>query len=232
MNLKKDIAILIPSLNPDMRLIKYVEELIEIGFKKIIIVNDGSDNKYDKYFNELENIDECIILRHKENYGKGKALKTGFSYYLQNLDNFKGIITADSDGQHLSTDTLKIANTLIENQDSLILGTRNFNKKEVPFKSKYGNKITSVVFERKHKIKINDTQTGLRGIPNNFIKNIIAIDGTHFEYEMNVLIEAINKKIDIIEVPIKTVYIEKNKNSHFNPIKDAFKIYSILLSKK
>lgn len=227
MKQKLDVVVLIPSLNPDNKLIKYIKELIKIGFKKIIIVNDGSDIKYNKYFNEVEKIKECILLKHDINYGKGRALKTGFDYYLKNFSDFNGIVTADSDGQHLPIDTLEVAHYLIKNK-GLILGARNFNKKEVPFKSKYGNKITTFVFEKLYKFKINDTQTGLRGISNDFINQITNLEGDRFEYEINMLIKAVKSNIQITEVPIKTIYIENNKSSHFNPIKDAFKIYSLL----
>ena len=38
---KDEIVILIPSLNPDDRLIKLVDELLAVGFNNIIVVNDG-----------------------------------------------------------------------------------------------------------------------------------------------------------------------------------------------
>ena len=42
------------------------------------------------------------------------------------------------------------------------------------------------------------------------------------------LLYAINKKIDITQIEIETIYIEDNKSSHFNPIKDSFKIYKLI----
>ncbi len=41
------------------------------------------------------------------------------------------------------------------------------------------------------------------------------------------LIEAKNLNIRILEVPVKTIYIEENKTSHFNPIKDSLRIYLV-----
>lgn len=229
---KINVVVLIPSLNPNDLLIKYVTELIKIGFPKIIVVNDGSSNKYDKYFNKLKKIKECIVLKHDANYGKGKALKTGFIYYLNNLPSYDGIVTADSDGQHTPVDTLEIAKTLAVNKSSFILGTRCFDEKQVPFKSKYGNKITTFILKKIYGKEIKDTQTGLRAIPNHFIKKIISLDGDRFEYEINVLIEAIKEDIKIIQVPIKTIYIGNNKNSHFKAFKDAYEIYSLILSNR
>lgn len=228
----KDIKVipLIPSLNPDEKLIKYVKELIEIGFEKIIIINDGSSKKYDKYFDELSNLKECVVLKHAVNLGKGRALKTGFNYYINNYSDYLGVVTADSDGQHSPKDTLNVAKSLIKHKNSLVLGTRNFNLENVPFKSKYGNKITTFIFKLLHGRHVNDTQTGLRGLGNDFVKNCISLNGERFEYEINMLISAVKNKIPLVEVLIDTIYIEENKSSHFNPIKDSIKIYKVMLA--
>ena len=37
------VSVIIPSLNPDNKLVAVVDALLEEGFKDIIIVNDGSD---------------------------------------------------------------------------------------------------------------------------------------------------------------------------------------------
>lgn len=41
------------------------------------------------------------------------------------------------------------------------------------------------------------------------------------------LLETKERKIPIVEVPIRTIYIEENRTSHFNPIRDSVKIYMI-----
>lgn len=219
---------LIPSLNPDMNLIEYIDQLIKIGFKKIIIINDGSSKKYDNIFQLIENKKECILLKHAINQGKGRALKTGFNYYLNNFSDYDGIVTADADGQHSAKDTLNIAEILSKNPNHLVLGTRNFNEEIVPFKSKAGNKITSVIFRLLYGKKISDTQTGLRGVGNMFMKTCLNLSGERYEYEINMLISAVKNKVVIDEPFIETIYLNDNKGSHFNPIKDSIKIYKVL----
>ena len=54
-------------------------------------------------------------------------------------------------------------------------------------------------------------------------------DGERFEYEMNMLIETKKYNINIIEEKIETVYEQNNKSSHFNPLKDSYKIYLIFI---
>lgn len=131
----------------------------------------------------------------------------------------------DDDKQHSIKDALTLINFI--DDESLILGSRNFNLKIVPFKSKMGNKITSFMFKLIYKKKINDTQTGLRFYPNTLIEKLCYLDGNRFDFETNVLIYCIKKKINITEITIDTIYIDKNRNSHFRPFQDSVKIYKI-----
>lgn len=222
---------IIPSLDPDNKLILLVDNLIKSGYNKIIIVNDGSKDK--KIFNKLEEYKECIILTHNTNKGKGEALKTAFKYYKDNLMGiYKGVICLDSDGQHTTQDTINISNKLIET-DNFILGTRLLNTKEVPLRNKFGNRTTSLLFKLLYKVYLKDTQTGLRAIPNRLIDLHLNTEGSRFEYEINTLIELVLNKEIIEEVDIKTVYLkDSNKHSHFNPITDSYKVYRVLLGRK
>ncbi len=223
-------VILIPALNPEDKLVKLVKELKK-SFSKIIIVNDGSQS--DKIFKKLQENKECIILTHDENKGKGEALKTAFKYYLKNLSqDFLGIITLDADGQHLPIDAIKISE-LVEKEDKFVLGTRLFNTKETPFRNKLGNRITSRVFKMIYKVYLKDTQTGLRGIPNRLIEKLLNVSGSRFEYELNVLIELVKLKEEIIEYDIQTVYAkDNNKKSHFNVFKDSYQVYKVMFKGK
>lgn len=220
------VTIIIPSLNPDEKLVKLVENLTNSGYKDIIVVNDGSSKEYDKYFKSIK--ENVVLLTHAINLGKGRALKTAFNEYLNNhKDKMGGVITVDSDGQHKIEDIKKINKKLLNSKSSLILGARNFNDKNVPFRSKFGNKLTRVIFSFLTGIKVKDTQTGLRGITPKYIETLMNIQGERFEYEMNMIMFAKNSDINIEEETIETVYIQGNKSSHFNPLTDSFKIYLI-----
>lgn len=224
----EDITIIIPSLNPDTKLVTYVNELITIGFTSILIVNDGSQERCDTIFSELSKKSEVTVLRHEVNKGKGRALKTAFAYYLENNSKMSGgVVTADADGQHSAKDTYQVAATL-HNTNKIILGTRNFNEQQVPFKSKFGNKLTTVIFMLLYGLKIHDTQTGLRGIPFDTISEIIKLDGEKFDYEIHVLIYVVSNKIAIEEVEIETIYIDDNRETHFDAVKDSIRIYKVM----
>lgn len=221
----------IPSLNPDARLITLVLDLINNKFNKIIIVDDGSEDKI--IFNKLKEHKEVIVLTHDVNKGKGAALKTAFSYYKDKLlKDYKGLVCLDSDGQHLISDAINIGKVMVK-ENKYTLGTRLFNTKETPLRNKTGNRITSRVFKRLYGVYLKDTQTGLRAIPNRLIDFMLNVSGDRFEYEMNVLIDLAKNGEKIIEEDIKTVYLENsNKKSNFKVIKDSYKIYKNMFKRR
>ena len=225
----KQIPLVIPSYEPDTRLIELIKTLKDYK-DDIIIVDDGSGEKYQPIFNELTNIrtDKLTILHHEVNKGKGRALKTAFQYIINNIKDSIGCITADSDGQHNYNSILKVFNALTQNPDSLIMGVRCFDGDDIPWKSVAGNKITIKVLSFLTGIRVSDTQTGLRGIPLKFMNELLEVPGERFEFETQMLIESVDR-YPIIEVPIETIYDSKeNHQSHFNPFRDSIKIYKIL----
>ena len=73
-----DMSIIIPSYNPDEKLIKVVEGLKEKGFHDMIVVNDGSDAAHQEPFRKLDG--ECTIIHHKENKVHHRSKHTIFLF--------------------------------------------------------------------------------------------------------------------------------------------------------
>lgn len=222
------VSVIIPSLNPDSKLVEVVESLIKTGFDDIIIVNDGSDESHLEPFELVSKHPECTILTHEVNKGKGRGLKTAFEFCLKNRPGIDGVVTVDGDNQHKANDILNCCEKMIECKDKVILGVRNFKGDNVPFKSRFGNNMTSFVFKFICGLNISDTQTGLRAIPYQYLQLFDEVKGERFEYETNMLLEFRQSNIGFVEVPIETVYIEENASTHFNPVKDSLKIYGVI----
>ncbi len=216
-------VILIPAYHPDGALIRSLTELKAEGLTTVV-VNDGSGSKYDEVFEEARKY--AVVIGYPENQGKGFALKTGIAYIENNMPDAEIIVTADADGQHKTKDILAVAEEA-KKCDGLVLGGRKFVGK-VPFRSRAGNAITRFVFRISTGKKVHDTQTGLRAFKRPLFALMREIKGNRYEYEMAVLMVACEKKIPIVEHPIETVYENDNKSSHFNAVKDSFRIYKVI----
>ncbi len=215
-------TILIPALEPDSRLIELIRELKQNPDLKIVIVDDGSGPKYHELF-ERAKLLGCTVLTHDENKGKGRALKTGFAYIESEKGENEGVVTADSDGQHLPADILRICSALGGKPNEIVLGVRKFIGK-VPFKSSLGNWFSRKLFALANGKEVWDTQTGLRGFPVRLLPWLQKVKGEHFEYEMNMLLEAKTEGIEFMQVDIETVYIAGNLSTHFRPIRDSISV--------
>ncbi len=234
--------IIIPTLEPDPCFLARVEELREQIPAQIVVIDDGSGSDYRERFEQIDEMDGCVVLYHEENRGKGRALKTGFSYVRRCLSAEKkasggsgewlepaaGILCLDSDGQHSAENGAELLE-LVENcPGTLILGGRDFTGREVPWKSRLGNRVSSAVFRLISGRYLSDTQTGLRAFDDSLLDLMTETPGERFEYETNVLLACISRGICIRTEKISTVYIDKNKGTHFRPVRDSAAILRTL----
>jgi len=224
------ITVVLPSLDPDEKLIAVVDGLLDYGFTDIILVNDGSKPENLHYFTDLDAAHpEITLLHHEVNKGKGAALKNAFRYFLENRPDGFGVVTVDGDNQHHPEDTRACCERMVRT-GKIVLGCRDFTQPDVPARSRFGNHTTSMVFKIFVGMTISDTQTGLRAIPRKELQTLVSIAGDRFEYETNMLLAMKREGIDFEEQKIRTVYIEENKSSHFRVIHDSWRIYKLILA--
>ena len=239
----EEVTVVIPSYEPDTKLIETVDGLEAEGFTDIVVIDDGSGEEYAEIFRRVSERPSVTLLSHPQNRGKGAALKTGFRFFLENRPGKAGAVTADGDGQHLPADVRACARRMMrEESESLaagagdgpeghavVLGSRDFSDPSVPRRSRMGNRITSVVFSLLCGIRLSDTQTGLRAIPRACLNSLTGVRGSRFEYETNMLIDLKSRGTRFLEERIETVYIDSNRASHFRPFADSVRLYSYLL---
>ena len=141
-----NIAIILPSLDPDEKLNTVIDGLLKVGFRDILLVNDGSKPENLHYFTDAAAAHpEITLLHHPVNRGKGAALKTAMDYYLSNRPEGLGVVTVDGDGQHQAADILACAQTLLDT-GHVVLGARDFDHPDVPLRSRFGNKVANMLF--------------------------------------------------------------------------------------
>ena len=225
----QNILVVIPSLDPDERLLNVIRGVQAKGFTDILLVDDGSAPENQHYFEEGAALG-CTVLHHEVNKGKGRALKTAFEWFMKNRPDSAGAVTIDGDDQHKPDDIAACVDLLDQQKRNvLILGARNFDLAHVPPKSRFGNKLTSSVFRLFCGLKVSDTQTGLRVFPRGIIPKMLEVSGERFEYETNMLLVCKQADIPLVEQTIETVYINSNETTHFHPVKDSLRIYGIII---
>lgn len=239
--MQRNCVLIVPSVNPDAKLLPYLKDLVKNGFQKIILIDDGSRPECKATFDAAGAMPECDLLVHTVNMGKGRALKDALNYYCQHFrQDYSGVITVDSDGQHKAKDVTRLDAAICDCPETLVLGVRDFDGPTVPFKSRFGNKLTKTIMKLligkaeqtggEQKEAIVDTQTGLRAIPNALILRYLTLNGERFEYETNMLIDALHSHTPVRQIEIDTVYVNENSETHFRPVADSFAIYHLIFA--
>ena len=215
---------IIPAFDPTAILNKIIAQLIALAPElTIVVVDDGSTApEAANTFSLLQNLQQVTVLRHEQNQGKGAALKTGFSYLMKQGVDEGTVVTLDADGQHLVEDVLNVIRSCDET-GAPALGVRELGR-DTPFRSLVGNRVTSFLLVLLFNIRLGDTQTGLRAVPASLLPSLVKVEGERYDYELRQLTQVL-ARYGLVEIPIRTVYLDGNRGSHFNPLLDSMKIY-------
>jgi len=222
--------ILIPAYKPDEKLLKLIDELTESGYENILLVDDGSGEEYSGIFEQAETHEQVEVIRHHVNLGKGRALKTGFNHIIGKYPG-RGAITCDADGQHTVPSINDINDAMSKHPGQIVLGARKFvGAGNIPVTNFLGNTITRIVFFLLTGLSFGDTQSGLRAFPPEAMKFLMKVRGERYEFENTMLLAIRENHMDFVESTIETVYIGQNQSSHFDKLRDSYRIYSSILS--
>ena len=212
-----NICIVIPVYNSPF--IKEVLEDISSYDYKIIVVDDGSDIVVESDILKIE------VLRHTINKGKGEAILTGAKRAKElGYDCF---VTMDADKQHISSEIVKLIDSYEDN--TIVIGNRNFNSENVPKSSKFGRKFSNFWVQVETFKNLGDTQSGFRLYPTSILD--LNIKNRRFDFEIEVLVLHSYNKGNIVDVDVECYYPPSDERiSHFDKTKDNVRL-SLLHSK-
>ncbi len=220
---------IIPAYKPDFKLTETLKKVNDQDFLyRIIVVDDGSGDEYQSLFSEIAQMPSVEVLHLGDNSGIGAAIKYGLQYSICKYPRAIGFVMFDADGQHAPEDVRHIVDVFHTQPDKLVLGIRDFHDPSlhIPLRSRFGNRVTEVVFYIFSGIHLRDTQTGLRCYPLAVAKKITQILRNRYEFPLEALLIAADMT-DYVQVPIRTIYEDENKRSHFNPVLDSLRIYAV-----
>jgi len=174
-----------------LRTLQYVD--------KVLIVNDGSDDKTV----EVAKLAGAEVINHTTNLGKGEALKSGF----QAIGDVDVIVTIDGDGQHNPDEIPSLIKPILEDNADLVNGSRYMNGPEenTPAYRRVGQQVLDTATNVSAGIKVTDSQSGFRAFSNRASKSF-RFNDTGFGIESEMLVDAAEAGLKIVEVPITVRY--------------------------
>lgn len=181
---------------------------------KVIVCNDGSQDLTGIIAERLG----AEIINHQTNMGKGEALRSIFEAAKKMEADV--LVTLDGDGQHDADEIPKLVKLVEEGAADIVVGSRFVGlKSSIPRHREFGNKVlTRVIGE-----EIRDTQSGFRAYSRRAIQSIVPAE-MGMGVDSEILMEAVDKGLQIIEVPISVKY-GIGKTSTHNPFYHSLDVF-------
>jgi len=132
----------------------------------------------------------------------------------------------DGDGQHRAEDIPMLLEAARRFPDRLVIGSRLWNKAVIP-KARYrANRFANFWIAWASGQPIEDSQSGFRVYPAQLIRKARIEVGRQqgFVFESEIVIEAARLAFYVLPVPVRAIYGENARPSHFRPILDIARI--------
>lgn len=193
-----NVVAIIPAYNEEKALADVIGKTLE-HVDEVIVVDDGSSDKT----SEVAIGAGARVIKHSVNLGKGEALQSGFKA----IGNDSIIITIDGDGQHNPSEIPDLVRPIIEDGADLVNGSRYMNGPEenTPAYRRVGQKVLDIATNISAGTKVTDSQSGFRAFSSKS-KNVFRFKDTGFGIESEMLVDASEAGLKIVEVPITVRY--------------------------
>ncbi len=198
--MKKELklSVVIPVFNEKDTVMEIIEKVRTQGIKKeIIIVDDGSRDGTRESLSKIST-DDIKVVYHDKNYGKGRALRTGFAYASGDI-----VIVQDADLEYDPAEYPKLIEKIVEGKADVVYGTRFLGgpHRVFYFYHYLGNKIINFIANLILNTNLTDMMTCYKVFTQAALKKItLQADG--FGIEAEITGEIFQKKLRVYEVPI------------------------------
>lgn len=191
----KKLSVIIPVFNEEASIEKILKKvLLQKEVTEVIIVNDGSTDKTAQIINKIKH-KKIKVFHHLKNFGKGAAIKTGFSKITGNF-----VIIQDADLEYNPSEYKKLL--IKADANTVIYGSRILGRNPHAYTRTYlGNVLISAFASLIFGKRLTDTYTCYKLIPKKIAKNL-NIKSKGFELEAEITAKLIKQGVKIIEVPI------------------------------
>lgn len=220
----KKISIIIPAYNEEITIKSVILDFHkEFPDAEIYVIDNNSKDNTKKIVLGL--IASCKTKLHYlfEGFqGKGSAVRTAIRSINSDI-----YVMVDADETYHAQDLHKMLENFEKSQADMLVGDRisagDYRKENKRKFHAFGNNLVKNLINFYFKSELNDIMTGYRIFSRKFIKNYALIyDG--FEIETDMTIHALDKKLKIIEHPVKYSDRPLGSSSKLSTIKDGAKV--------
>jgi glycosyltransferase involved in cell wall biosynthesis len=194
----------------------------------VVVIDDGSQDETAAIAAD----NGATVLRHMHNLGKGASLMRGMLAAVQ--AGASQVATLDGDCQHRPEDLPRLLECSRHWPRHIIIGSRRASGEAAPRARFIANRIADFWISWAAGHPINDSQSGFRVYPAEFVQLMAAHPprATGFAFESEILIEAARFGFVTVAVDIPTVLgTALNRRSHYRPVADTTEIVLMVARK-
>lgn len=215
-----DVLIIMPAYNEETTIGTVIKDLKNSGYKKILVIDDGSkDNTY-----EIASGLGVYTARHILNRGLGSALATGLE--IAQILDFDMVVTFDADGQHKVGDIIKLIEPLKKNEADVAIGSRMSSITMMPKARLLYNAIANLITFIFYGYSSADTQSGLRAFNKRAYK-LVDISSSKMECSSEIIYKIRKSGLKLKQVKIEPIYTDYSLSkgqSLFMGVKTFFRL--------
>jgi len=193
------LSVVIPVYNEEETIEEVINRVIYAPYQKeIIVVDDGSTDGTRNISNELNN-PALRICYHNKNYGKGRALQTGFATASGDI-----ILVQDADLEYDPNEFQVLLNPILSGKADVVYGSRLAGHGEhrvLYFWHYVGNRFLTLLSNIFTNINLTDMETCYKAFTRQALKGI-TIQENRFGFEPEFTAKIAKKNLRIYEVPI------------------------------
>jgi glycosyltransferase involved in cell wall biosynthesis len=209
-----NVVALIPNYNELPHIAAVVQRTL--AHLPVLVIDDGSTDGSGRVAAKAG----ASVVRHERNRGKGAALATGIRWALE--QGCEAAITLDADAQHDPDEIETFLDAYRRDLGDLIIGQRDFS--QMPSRNRFGNSSGNRILGWALQRPIPDNQCGYR-LLNRRAMETIRFTTTGFEFEVEMIVQAVISGLRLAWVPISTIYA--GESSHFRVIGDSLEFLKL-----
>lgn len=200
------LTVIIPAFNEEKTIEEAIRRVSSVSLpveKEIIVVNDGSCDGTPEILKKIKNNFNFILLEHKENRGKGAAIRTAISFAKGDY-----ILVQDADLELNPQDFSILLEPVLKENAEVVFGSRTLSKENasgrinLPFF--LGGLFLTSLANLLYGINITDEAIGYKLIKSNLAKSL-NLKCDRFDFCPEVTAKIAKKKVKIYEVPVSYV---------------------------
>ena len=193
------LSVVIPVYNEAGTISEVLDRVTFAPFRKeIIVVDDGSTDGTRQILEDTKN-KAIKICYHDRNYGKGRALQTGFSAATGDV-----VVVQDADMEYDPNEFQVLLNPILSGKADVVYGSRLAGHGEhrvLYFWHYVGNRFLTLLSNVFTNINLTDMETCYKAFTRQALEGI-TIQENRFGFEPEITAKIAKKNLRIYEVPI------------------------------